>query len=192
MNLSRPLILASKSPRRQQILQEAGFTFRCEARPVEEVYPEDMPLEDVPGYLAKLKSDAFGPLTSEILLTSDTVVLLEGELLGKPADEAEAMAMLRRLSGKMHRVITAVCLRTAEKTIIFDDRTDVYFRHLPEDEIRQYVSEKKPLDKAGAYGIQDRIGMIGIERINGSYLTVMGLPVHKVYDALQPYATGSA
>ncbi|MGB5978900.1 MAG: Maf family protein [Cyclobacteriaceae bacterium] len=186
MNLRKRLILSSKSPRRQFILKEAGFTFDIRIREVEEVYPETMDVWNVANYLCGLKASVHTDLSDdEVLLTSDTVVILEDTLLGKPRDEDHAIQMLRNMSGKQHTVVTAVCLKTAHDTFIFDDRADVYFRSLSQSFIEEYVATGEPMDKAGAYGVQDRFGMLGIERIDGSYFTIMGLPVHKVYEHLQ-------
>ena len=185
MNLSRKLILSSKSPRRRYILTEAGFTFDIRTREVEEIYPDDMDVWQVASYLAELKASAHTDLAeNEVLLTSDTVVILEDKLLGKPVDEADAVRMLQSMSGKHHTVVTAVCLKTATGSTVFDDRADVYFRPLTDEFIKEYVATGEPMDKAGSYGVQDRFGMLGIERINGSYFTIMGLPVHKVYEHL--------
>ncbi|MFA0964748.1 nucleoside triphosphate pyrophosphatase [Roseivirga sp. BDSF3-8] len=184
-NLSLKLILSSKSPRRQYILKEAGFDFTTRVREVEEIYPDDMDVWKVASYLSELKASAHKDLADdEVLLTSDTVVILDDTLLGKPVNEEDAMQMLRNMSGKHHTVVTAVCLKTSKGSFTFDDRADVYFRPLSEEFIRDYVATGEPMDKAGSYGVQDRFGMLGIDRINGSYFTIMGLPVHKVYEHL--------
>lgn len=186
MNFKRPLILASSSPRRQYLLTEAGFTFRVNAPNIDESFSSEMPVEQVPSYLAEKKAKALLPeLQNEIVIASDTVVILGEKILNKPVDRAEAISMLQLLSGKTHIVITAVCLLSKEKQIIFDDRTEVTFASLSLPEIEYYVDHHKPFDKAGAYGAQDWLGMIGVEKINGSYFTVMGLPIHKVYQQLQ-------
>lgn len=188
MKLTKPLILASNSPRRRQILSEAGFQFEVQVKPTDEAFPATMPAAEVPVFLAEQKAAAFdGTLGNELLLTADTVVLINGEILNKPNDEDEAFVMLRKLSGQMHQVITGVCLRSSERTESFADITKVHFRELTDTEIRYYVKACSPFDKAGSYGVQDFIGMVGIERIEGSFFTVMGLPIHRVYDVLKPY-----
>ncbi len=186
MNFKRPLILASSSPRRQYLLHESGFTFRVSAPNIDESFSSEMPVEQVPGYLAEKKAKALLPeLENEVVIASDTVVILGKKILNKPIDRAEAISMLQMLSGQTHVVITAVCLLSKEKQIVFDDRTEVTFASLSLPEIEYYVDHYKPFDKAGAYGAQDWLGMIGVEKINGSYFTVMGLPIHKVYQHLQ-------
>jgi septum formation protein len=188
MQFSRKLILASTSPRRQYLMKEAGFAFQTARPDSDESFPSSMAPERVPSFLAERKAKSlFNQITDEIIIASDTVVILKGAILNKPADAAEACSMLTRLSGKTHTVITAVCLMDRNKIDVFDDRTEVTFCSLTADEIRYYVNTHKPLDKAGAYGAQDWLGMVGIERINGSYFTVMGLPMHKVYKHLQAF-----
>lgn len=181
------LILASKSPRRQSLIQEMGFPFEVRFKEVEEIYPPHLKSDEVPVFLAELKSK---PLVenlaqNEILITSDTVVVNEGKILGKPKDKDEAFEMLQSLSGKSHKVITGVCLRSINKTISFAETTTVYFSDLNDTEINFYIDNYQPFDKAGAYGIQEWIGAIAICKIEGCYYNVMGLPVHKVYRALQ-------
>ena len=188
MNLTKKLVLASNSPRRKQILADAGFKFTVKLKNIDESFPADMEAKEVPRYLSIKKADAFELLDSdEILLTSDTIVALENEIMNKPANEAEAKIMLRKLSGKKHVVYTGVCLKSIEETISFVDDTSVYFKYLTDSEIDYYIKTCKPFDKAGAYGVQDFIGMVGISKIEGSYFTVMGLPIHKVYEALKKY-----
>ena len=182
MNFARPLILASTSPRRQFLLKEAGFKFRIEKPDDDEGFPDTMPVALVPTFLAEKKARSLASqITDEIVIASDTVVILDNKILNKPAHTEEAMDMLSRLSGQTHTVITGVCLLGNEKVDIFDDRTDVTFKKLTPAEISFYVDTYQPLDKAGAYGAQDWLGMVGIERIAGSYFNVMGLPMHKVY-----------
>lgn len=184
--MNHPLVLASSSPRRQYLMREAGFTFTVEKPDVEESFPAELPVEQVARYLANKKAEYFRKeLHNQIIVTADTVVILEGEIMNKPADRSEAMAMLSRLSGKTHLVMTGVCILSAEKEESFDDTTEVTFRKLTLDEIAFYVDQYKPYDKAGAYGAQDFIGMIAIEKIKGSYFNVMGLPIHKVYEHLK-------
>ena len=155
----------------------------------EEVYPADLPAEEVPLYLSQLKSRAYpGPLAPDvILLTADTVVVLDGEVLGKPCGREEAVGMLGRLSGRRHTVVSGVTLRTAERMHSFEARTSVWFRTLSAEEIEHYVDTCRPFDKAGSYGIQEWIGYAAIERIEGSFYNVMGLPIQKVYVELDKF-----
>lgn len=181
------IILASKSPRRQQLLHDLGIEFTVQTIDVDEVFPNDMPWSEVAEYLAKLKASAFTSQLSDrdLLITSDTVVCIEGEILGKPKDRDDAIAMLNKLSATQHEVITGVCLTTKMVEHAFSSRTNVYFKKLSSEEIEHYVDTFKPFDKAGSYGIQEWIGYIGIEKIEGSYFNVMGLPVHELYQLLQ-------
>jgi septum formation protein len=186
--LNKPLLLASNSPRRQQLMRDAGFEFTVKVKDTNEDFPATMPAEEVPAYLAQKKADAFREeLDNQIVLTADTIVVIDGEILNKPKDTTEAFEMLRKLSGRQHQVVTGVCVMTAENTETFIDITQVFFRELTDFEINYYIKTCKPFDKAGAYGVQDFIGMVGIPRMEGSYFTVMGLPVHKVYDALKRF-----
>ena len=180
------IVLASKSPRRRELLAGLELEFTVESKDVEEIYPEGMPAEEIPVYLAQLKAAPYqGELDDNTLvITSDTIVLLNGEVLGKPTDADDAIAMLGKLSGAMHQVITGVCLTSALKTQSFSTTTNVYFRHLSAEEISFYVRTYKPFDKAGSYGIQEWIGYAAIERIEGSYFNVMGLPVQRLYQEL--------
>ncbi len=185
---NRKIILASGSPRRQFLLGEIGLKFTIDPPHIDESFPSEMPLEKVPSYLAEKKAKALLPkLTDEIVVAADTVVILGKKILNKPADRAEAIQMLTDLSGTTHIVITAVCLLSNEKADSFEDRTEVTFKKLSKTEIEFYVDNYKPYDKAGAYGAQDWIGMVAVEKIVGSYFTVMGLPIHKVYDRLQAF-----
>ena len=181
------LILASASPRRRQILADAGLPFTlAEPYEVDEVYPADLPVGRVAEYLASLKSDACpAPLADgEILLTADTVVILNGNILGKPRAAAEAVEMLSELSGRAHKVITGVTLRTPDRRETFSAESEVKFRYLTAEETEYYVRSFSPMDKAGAYAIQEWIGYIGIERIEGSFYNVMGLPIQMIYTKL--------
>ena len=188
MTFNRPLVLASTSPRRQFLLKEAGFDFRVEKPTEDESFSDSMPVEFVPKYLAEKKALSLKKkITNEIVIASDTVVILDSKILNKPRDRKEAIEMLSHLSGRTHMVITAVCLMSAEKLDLFDDRTKVTFKKLSLDEINFYIDRCQPFDKAGAYGAQDWLGMVGIEKINGSYFTVMGLPMHKVYKHLMGF-----
>jgi len=181
------LILASASPRRQQLLKDAGYTFEVRLKNIEEKYPHDLALEKVPEYLSRLKAEAFREelKDDEILVTADTVVCIHDKILGKPADRADAIRMLQELSGNRHQVITGVCVTTRAEQHSFFVLTNVFFKTLSNREIEYYVDTCKPFDKAGAYGIQEWIGYIGIERIEGSFYNVMGLPVQKLYETLR-------
>jgi septum formation protein len=184
--ITRPLILASSSPRRQYLMKEAGFEFRVEKPEVDESFPADLPLDQVARFLAAKKAEYFRPrIHDEIIITADTVVILIDKILNKPEDRAEACKMLNLLSGRTHIVMTGVCIVSKEKEETFDDTTAVTFKVMHQDEIEFYVDHYKPYDKAGAYGAQDWIGLVGVEKISGSYFNVMGLPVHKIYQHLQ-------
>ncbi|MFN3379645.1 MAG: Maf family protein [Runella zeae] len=190
INLSRPLILASNSPRRQQLLRELGIEFTVQVRPTDELFPPDMPASEVAGYLAQHKAAQFAhDLGEKLILCADTVVVVDNEILNKPANAAEARAMLQKLSGREHQVITGICLLSAEGSQTLSDVAQVVFKTLTENEIDYYIAHYRPFDKAGAYGVQEWVGMIGISRIEGSFYTIMGLPLHKVYELLSEYAT---
>ena len=184
------LLLASQSPRRRELMTGCGLPYEPAPKyDCEEVYPADLPAEKVPLYLSQLKSRAWpGPLAPDvILLTADTVVVLDGEVLGKPCGREEAVGMLGRLSGRRHTVVSGVTLRTACRMHSFEVRTGVWFRKLTDEEIAHYVDTFRPFDKAGSYGIQEWIGYAAIERIEGSFYNVMGLPVQKVYTELDKF-----
>lgn len=185
----RPLILASKSPRRAQLLREAGFEFTVQNLDVEEDFSPDMPVEQVAEHLAVRKARAAAAFITdrEIVLTADSVVILDGKIYNKPADYAEAFDMIRALSGRQHTVITGVCLLAREREMSFSGRSEVFFAELSEAEIDYYIRVGQPFDKAGAYGVQDWIGLCKVSRIEGTYANVMGLPVHLVYAALQSF-----
>lgn len=188
LSLRYPLVLASGSPRRKQLMTDAGFEFTIEIRPTDETFPPTLPADAVAEYLARQKADRFRPdLGNRIVLCADTVVILDDQILNKPSDEADARRMLRALSGRTHRVRTGVCLLTPVETVSFTDETTVLFAPLTDDEISYYIRACKPFDKAGSYGAQDFIGLVGIERLEGSFYTVMGLPTHRVYQALKQY-----
>ena len=166
-------------------MKEAGFEFTVEKSGVDESFPTDMPLEQVPRYLASIKAEFFRPkIHNEIVVAADTVVILQDKIMNKPGDREEAIAMLSELSGNRHKVITGVSIVSKEREESFDDVTTVTFKKLTRKEIQFYVDQYKPYDKAGAYGAQDWIGMVAIEKIEGSYFNVMGLPIHKVYQHL--------
>ena len=188
LKLNKPLLLASNSPRRQQLMRDAGFEFTVKVKDTNEDFSKTMPAIEVPAYLARKKAEAFREeLGNQIILTADTIVVIENEILNKPKDALEASQMLKKLSGRQHQVITGVCIMTQESTESFIDIANVFFRELTDLEINYYIKTCRPFDKAGAYGVQDFIGMVGILRMEGSYFTVMGLPVHKVYEALSKY-----
>ncbi len=184
--ISKNIILASKSPRRQNLLKELGFDFEIKTKEIEEVYPPSLKREQVAVFLSELKSNAFleDLKPTNLVITSDTIVCLGDEIIGKPKDRQDAIGMLGKLSGNKHEVITAVTLLSTEKQHTFYDVTEVYFKELTAQEIEYYIDKYKPFDKAGSYGIQEWIGYVAIEKINGSYFNVMGLPVKRVYDEL--------
>ena len=179
-------ILASKSPRRQQLLQSLGIPFTVKTLEVEENFPDDLGKEEIPVFLAKLKAEPFKRelKTNDLLITADTIVWMNGKVLGKPADKNEAKIMLNELSGKEHQVISGVCLTSLSKQVSFYSVSNVRFKNLTELEIEYYISHSNPFDKAGSYGIQDWIGIIGITSIDGSFYNVMGLPIQKLYEEI--------
>ena len=183
------VVLASNSPRRKQLVEAMNFHLETVSSAVDnEDYPDDLSFEQIPIYLAQKKMRALHyekPLQNKVLLTADTVVFLNGQPLGKPQNENQARQMLNELSANEHSVITGCCLKTDKEEQSFSDLSLVTFSPLKEEEISYYISKYQPLDKAGSYGIQDWIGLIGIERIEGSYYNVMGLPCHKVYRTIQ-------
>ncbi|HRN40787.1 MAG TPA: Maf family nucleotide pyrophosphatase [Vicingus sp.] len=187
--IKKDIVLASKSPRRQQLLKDLGLNFAVVIKEVEEVYPYNLKKQEVALYLSKLKADAFLPDLKEnqLVITSDTIVCLDDKIIGKPKDRDDAFNMLSDLSGKMHEVVTAVTLTSIEKQVSFYVTTQVYFKTLSNFEIDYYINHYKPFDKAGSYGIQEWIGYIGIEKIVGSYFNVMGLPVKELYDELERF-----
>ena len=188
MKLPYRLVLASQSPRRQQLLEEAGLSFEVRTREVDEVWPPGLQREAVATYLAKLKASAFNDLAAdELLITADTIVCLDDSVLNKPQDRAEAIGMISRLSGRSHTVFTGVCLKTTAKERAFAVATTVHFRNMQEEEIAHYVDTFKPYDKAGSYGIQEWIGKVGITHIEGDYFNVMGLPVSALWQALKDF-----
>ena len=180
------LILGSNSPRRQELLKSLGFDFLNKPLNVEETFPVDLLAEEIPLFLAEKKADAYeDPLKEdEILITADTIVWCDGKAFNKPANFVEGKKMLETLSGKMHEVFTAVCLKSGNKQTTFFDVTKVYFKKLKSEEIEYYLTNYSPYDKAGGYGVQDWIGYIGIDKIEGSFYNVMGLPVKELYEEL--------
>ena len=180
------LILASGSPRRQQFFKDLDLDFEIRLKEIEEIYPSELKAEAITNYLAELKANAFeGELNdNEILITSDTIVWHNNTALGKPKDEQDAFAILKSLSNATHEVITSVCFKTKEKTDTFFEVTKVTFNTLSDEAIQYYLDHYKPYDKAGAYGIQEWIGFVGVAKIEGSYTNVMGMPTDKVFDYL--------
>lgn len=191
MNLNFRLILASASPRRRQLLLGLDLPVEVTSTDVDETPPTGMPIDQVAEHLALKKANAYrGPLAGDqVLITADTTVIVDDHLLNKPADTAEAVGMLTMLAGRTHRVVTGVCLRTSDQVVSFSDIAEVTFSALTPEEIAYYVDRHKPFDKAGAYGVQDWIGYAAVERIEGSFYTVMGLPLHRVYRTLNELAT---
>jgi septum formation protein len=183
------IILASGSPRRQQFLKELDIDFEIRLKEIEEIYPDQLQAEEITDFLAKLKASAFENdlQDNEVLITSDTIVWLENKALGKPIDASHAAKMLTEMSGKTHKVITSVCIKTSQKELVFHDETLVTFAKLTLKEIEYYLNNYKPFDKAGSYGIQEWIGLVAIEKIEGSYANVVGLPTHKLYKELMKF-----
>ena len=182
MNFTKTLILVSKSPRRQALLKEAGIPFIVKTQDTDESYPPHLEAGEVAMFIATKKALTLkDQIADEIVLAADTVVRVDERILGKPENRSHAREMLLTLSGKAHLVTTGVCLLTKDGKTVFDETTEVYFRSLASEEIDYYIDHYKPFDKAGAYGIQEWIGMVAVEKIVGSYFNVMGLPVHAVY-----------
>ena len=179
------VILASKSPRRQQFFKDLDIDFIIQLKEVEEIYPSELKGIEITDFLADLKSQAFTNLSEkDLLITSDTIVWLDENALGKPKNAEHAFKMLRSLSGKKHKVITSISIKSKNYQKIINDITTVTFKELSDSEINYYITNYKPFDKAGAYGIQEWIGFIAIEKLEGSYFNVVGLPVHKLYKEL--------
>ncbi|WP_026953882.1 Maf family nucleotide pyrophosphatase [Algoriphagus vanfongensis] len=186
---NKKLILASNSPRRQELLKGLEVEFEVRVNPIDETVPAEIPAEYVAAFLSKLKAESFPDelLENEILITSDTVVIENGHVLGKPKSEQEAFDMIKSLSGTTHSVMTAVTIMDRLKRITLEDETLVTFRFLEEEEIWHYIRNYKPFDKAGAYGIQEWVGFVGVSKIEGSYYNVMGFPLHLVYEQLKKW-----
>lgn len=180
------IILASGSPRRQQFFKDLDMDFEIRLKDVEEIYPPELQAEQITDFLAQLKADAFQYeiAPDEILITSDTIVWHNGKALGKPKDYDDAVLMLQTMAGQTHEVITSVCFTTQTRSEIIHEVTKVTFTDISDEAIRYYLDKHKPFDKAGAYGIQDWIGLTAISKIEGSYTNVVGLPTHRVYDFL--------
>ncbi|SMO73467.1 septum formation protein [Saccharicrinis carchari] len=184
------IILASQSPRRAELLKQLGLDFSLDCKSVEEIYPKGLKNKEIAIYLSQLKASPFQKEvrnTNKLVITSDTIVCLGNEVLGKPTDRNDAINMLKKLSGKLHEVITGVSLTSSNKQKSFAVATQVFFKTLPITEIEYYVDNFEPYDKAGAYGIQEWIGMTGIEKIEGSYFNVVGLPLQKLYMELMKF-----
>lgn len=183
------IILASGSPRRQQFFKELDIDFSIQLKEVEEIYPTELKAEAITNFLAELKANAFTNLKADdIVITSDTIVWHEEKALGKPVDYDDAFNMIQSLSGKTHEVITSVCFKTSNSIETFYEITKVSFKNLSDEALHYYLENYKPFDKAGAYGIQEWIGLVGIDKIKGSYANVVGMPIDKVYDKLLEYA----
>jgi len=185
------VVLASKSPRRQYLLEEIGIPFEVRTKDTDESYPDDLKKQDIAEYLAKKKADAMvsDMADNEVIIAADTIVWVNGQILGKPANKEEAVNMLKQISNNTHNVYTGVCIKSKSKEVLFRSTTKVTFRELTNDEIELYIENYKPYDKAGAYGIQEWIGYIGIEYIEGSYYNVMGLPVQRLYSELVKFVS---
>ena len=179
------VILASNSPRRQELLKKLVPKFKIQVVPIEENYPKELAKEQIAKYLSELKSAAYQPTKNQLIITADTIVSIGNEVLGKPKDSNDALKMLVKLSGKSHLVTTAVSIKTTEKLITFSDTTEVTFYKLTSQEMEQYILNCQPFDKAGSYGIQEWMGYFGIKKMNGDYYNVMGLPLHKLYRTLK-------
>ncbi len=185
------LILASRSPRRRELLGDCDLPFEvADSYEVEEIFPEELPADEVAEYLSRLKADGYPwPLAEgDILITADTVVINDGRILGKPTDREAAIEMIRSLAGHTHRVVTGVTIRSAKRSVSFSSSSEVRFRELEPDEIEYYIDTYRPYDKAGAYGIQEWIGCTAIESISGSFYNVMGFPVAALYRQLKQFA----
>ena len=180
------ILLGSKSPRRRDLLLQAGFEFDVVSIDVEEDFDEQLNPQQVVTFLAEKKADGYRELNpGELLITCDTIVAIEGEILGKPKDSEEALAMLKKLNNNEHQVLSGVCLKSIDKKVSFHDETKVIFRDLLDKELKYYIESCSPFDKAGSYGIQEWIGMVGVKYICGSFYNVMGLPIHKLYEQIQ-------
>jgi len=186
-HLKYHIVLGSQSPRRKELLSALDVSFTIEVPNIEEIYPKDIELQEIPAFLAQLKLNHLlaSAKDNTLYICSDTVVLLGNQVLEKPKDAKDARKMLRSLSGQNHTVITSVAMGSKTKTTVFSDRTEVSFMRLNEEDISYYIEQYKPFDKAGSYGVQDWIGMMAIEKISGSFYTVMGLPTHLVYQELK-------
>lgn len=184
------VILASNSPRRKELLSGLGIRYEVKTLPdIDESFPEGLDAVDIPVYIARAKANAYRPIMEEkeLIITADTIVWLDGKVMGKPCNEADARRMLKALSGKTHQVITGVCLTTFVYQKSFATVTDVTFSCLSDEEIEYYIEHYRPMDKAGSYGIQEWIGFVGVERISGSYFNVVGMPIQRLYTELKTF-----
>ena len=186
MKTSKRIILASNSPRRRELLAGLDIDFEVRVKEdISEAYPPHLSMEEIPQYISRVKSEAYSLEPDELIITADTIVWTDNCVLGKPTSAIEAQKMLHRLSGKTHQVVTGVTLATTEWSTSFASVTDVTFASLSDEEIRYYVDRYAPMDKAGAYGVQEWIGYVGVTRLSGSYFNVMGLPVQRLYSELK-------
>lgn len=183
------ILLASKSPRRKELLAGLNISFEVATLEIDELFPEKLSMEEIPVYLAKLKAEPFKQEMDDhtMVITADTIVWIDGEVLGKPLDHPHAVEMLHKLSGRKHTVVTGVCLTSKTKQVAFYSSTNVWFKELSAAEIEYYLSLYHPYDKAGSYGVQEWIGYIAIDKIEGSYFNVMGLPVQHLYEELRRF-----
>jgi septum formation protein len=185
----RRLILGSKSPRRNELMAGLGLPFIVKTQEVEENFPASMAPFEVASYIAQKKAKSFRQNleVKDLLITADTVVIIKDEILNKPNNKEEAMGMLQKLSGKIHQVVTGVCMMDVTKTVNFEDLTEVHFKEMEERELKEYVEKFQPYDKAGAYGVQEWIGYVAVYKMVGSFYNVMGLPVHRIYEELKKW-----
>ena len=183
------IILASQSPRRKQLLEQLGYTFTQKSKDTDESFSKEIPIREVAEHLSVKKAAAFAEEIKhrDLIIASDTIVLIDNEILNKPNTNQETFAMLAKLSGKQHEVITGVCLKSKAKEMSFSVSTTVFFEELKKEEINYYIEKYKPFDKAGAYGIQEWIGLIGVSKIEGSFYNVMGFPTKEVYEAIERF-----
>ena len=192
--IKKKIVLGSQSPRRSYLLEQMGLEFEIRTQDAEEIFPEAMHPEDVPAYLARLKAKELESTIQEeeVLITADTVVIIDDKVVGKPTDAAHAFEMVKNLSNKVHKVVTGVTITDKKESISFSETTYVVFRRIADGDIKHYLHEYKPFDKAGAYGIQEWIGVIGIEKIDGCYYNVMGLPTSRLYLELNKFVNKGA
>jgi len=189
LNLNYKLVLASKSPRRQQLLEQLNLPFTVRTKDTDEDFSVQLKAQEIPVFLCEKKANAFinELADDELLITADTIVWINNKVLNKPANESEALQMLQMLNGDVHQVFTGVCLQSNQKQLSFYDETKVWFSKLSDEELMYYINNYKPYDKAGSYGAQDWIGLVGIDKLEGSYFNVMGLPIHKLYAQLKTF-----
>ena len=192
--IKKKIVLGSQSPRRSYLLEQMGLEFEIRTQDAEEIFPEAMHPEDVPAYLARLKAKELESTIQEeeVLITADTVVIIDKKVVGKPTDAAHAFEMVKNLSNKVHKVVTGVTITDKKESISFSETTYVVFRRIADGDIKHYLHEYKPFDKAGAYGIQEWIGIIGIDKIDGCYYNVMGLPTSRLYLELNKFVNKGA